>query len=79
MDYLIQVISSRSQNGDISSTTALAIDEELKPLHVAKNINILGRVLICLIGSHPSCRDLSGSRANADSTHKSIERSFREL
>ena len=42
MDYLIQIMTTRAQNGDMGSANALSIDEELKVLHVAKNINLAG-------------------------------------
>jgi hypothetical protein len=42
MDYLIQVIAKRSENGDLSSANALDIDQELGGIHIAKNINMPG-------------------------------------
>jgi hypothetical protein len=42
MDYLVQVLTTRSQNGDVGSTNALSLDEELKGIHQAKNISMTG-------------------------------------
>jgi hypothetical protein len=42
MDYLIQVLTTRSQNGDLGSIAALNLDEELRAIHQAKNISMTG-------------------------------------
>lgn len=42
MDYLVQILNSRSINGDINSTSGLHIDDELKNVHIVKNISFNG-------------------------------------
>lgn len=42
MDYLVQVLNSRSLNGDVNSTSGLNIDDELKNIHIVKNISLNG-------------------------------------